>query len=109
MADAIVCFDKRFSSYEEAQTAYEVFIKEEDLEQHINESELFIRKNRKQRIEAASLLEQLTPSADPSDPDDSICCYCWFSIQSVQFKTAFITKDQFTHIQWRIHGMGEFL
>ena len=25
LADAIVCFDKRFSSYEEAQTAYEVF------------------------------------------------------------------------------------
>ena len=72
LADAIVCFDKRFSSYEEAQTAYEVFIKEEDLEQDINESVLFIRENRKQRIEAASLLEQLTPSADPSDPDDSI-------------------------------------
>ena len=72
LADAIVCFDKRFSSYEEAQTAYEVFIKEEDLEQDINESELFIRENRKQRIEAASLLEQLTPSADPSVPDDSI-------------------------------------
>ena len=42
LADAIVCFDKRFSSYEEAQTAYEVFRKEEDLEQNINESELFI-------------------------------------------------------------------
>ena len=41
-------------------------------EKDINESELFIRENRKQRIEAASLLEQLTPSADLSDPDDSI-------------------------------------
>ena len=36
LADAIVCFDKRFSSYEEAKMAYEVFIKEEDLDQDIN-------------------------------------------------------------------------
>ena len=67
LADAIDCFDKRFASYEEAQTAYELFIKEEDLDQDIQESELFIRENRKPRIEAASLLEQTTPSS--ADPD----------------------------------------